>query len=62
MDCMEAMRQMPDKYFELAVVDPPYGIGMDGGQIWKSFYKKRIGITGHRAIIFANLCALQKIK
>lgn len=23
-DCMEAMREMPDKYFDLAVVDPPY--------------------------------------
>lgn len=30
MDCMEAMRQMPDKCFELAVVDPPYGIGESG--------------------------------
>ena len=26
MDCMEAMREMPDKAFELAIVDPPYGI------------------------------------
>lgn len=26
-DCMEAMRQMPDKHFDLAVVDPPYGGG-----------------------------------
>lgn len=26
MDCMEAMRKMPDKCFDLAVVDPPYGI------------------------------------
>ena len=26
MDCMEAMKQFPDKYFDLAVVDPPYGI------------------------------------
>lgn len=25
MDCMEAMKQFPDKYFDLAVVDPPYG-------------------------------------
>ena len=30
MDCMEAMRKMPDKCFDLAVVDPPYGIGIDG--------------------------------
>jgi site-specific DNA-methyltransferase (adenine-specific) len=26
MDCMELMRQYPDKHFDLAVVDPPYGI------------------------------------
>lgn len=26
MDCIEYMRQFPDKHFELAVVDPPYGI------------------------------------
>lgn len=26
-DCMEVMRQYPDKYFDLAVVDPPYGSG-----------------------------------
>ena len=27
MDCMELMAQYPDKHFELAIVDPPYGIG-----------------------------------
>ena len=27
MDCMDAMRRMPDKCFDLAVVDPPYGGG-----------------------------------
>ena len=26
-DCMEIMKQYPDKYFDLAIVDPPYGIG-----------------------------------
>ena len=30
MDCMEFMARYPDKYFELAIVDPPYGIGEDG--------------------------------
>ena len=25
MDCMDGMKQFPDKYFELAIVDPPYG-------------------------------------
>lgn len=28
-DCMEIMKQYPDKYFQLACVDPPYGIGAD---------------------------------
>lgn len=30
MDCMEGMKQFPDKFFELAIVDVPYGIGEDG--------------------------------
>lgn len=25
--CMEGMAHFPDKYFELAIVDPPYGVG-----------------------------------
>jgi len=28
-DCMDVMREMPDKAFELAIVDPPYGIGIN---------------------------------
>lgn len=27
MDCMDGMKEFPDKYFDLAIVDPPYGIG-----------------------------------
>ena len=30
MDCMDGMKQFPDKYFELAIVDPPYGINVIG--------------------------------
>ena len=33
MDCMAYMRTLPDNAFDLAVVDPPYGIGMDRGEI-----------------------------
>ena len=25
-DCMELMKEFPDNYFDLAIVDPPYGI------------------------------------
>ena len=28
-DCLEAMKKMKDNEFDLAIVDPPYGIGMD---------------------------------
>jgi site-specific DNA-methyltransferase (adenine-specific) len=29
MNCIEGMKQYPDKYFELAIVDPPYGININ---------------------------------
>ena len=28
-DCMTLMRSLPDNYFQLAIADPPYGIGAD---------------------------------
>ena len=28
-DCMDYLPQFPDKYFDLAVVDPPYGININ---------------------------------
>lgn len=31
MDCMDGMKEFPDGYFDLAIVDPPYG---DGGGTW----------------------------
>lgn len=32
-DCMELMRETPDKHYDLAIVDPPYGIGEHGGKM-----------------------------
>ena len=29
MDCMQGMKEFPDKYFDLAIVDPPYGININ---------------------------------
>jgi site-specific DNA-methyltransferase (adenine-specific) len=31
-DCIEGLKRFPDKYFDLAVVDPPYGIGEADGR------------------------------
>lgn len=28
-DCLPAMREYPDGYFDLAVVDPPYGDALE---------------------------------
>jgi len=28
-DCMDGMKEFPDKYFDLAIVDPPYGLPRD---------------------------------
>ena len=32
-DCLEYMRTLPDKAFQLAIADPPYGIGRDGQKL-----------------------------
>lgn len=43
-DNMLLMARYPDNYFDLAIVDPPYGIGMDGGNVgYKGFnnFKKK---------------------
>lgn len=29
-DCMELLKRTPDKFYDIALVDPPYGIGIDG--------------------------------
>jgi site-specific DNA-methyltransferase (adenine-specific) len=41
MDCMEGMKQFPDKYFELAIVDPPYGINVNMNMGLKKGQKKK---------------------
>jgi site-specific DNA-methyltransferase (adenine-specific) len=37
MDCMEYMKGCDDNAFDLAIVDPPYGIGRDGGETGKNW-------------------------
>ena len=55
MDCMEGMKQYPDKYFDLAVVDPPYGDGSQNVQVerersevnranWHGKHKYHLGV------------------
>lgn len=49
-DCMETMARYPDNYFDLAIVDPPYGIGEARGQ-WKSRSNNRIDKRNGKSII-----------
>jgi len=39
-DCMEVMKRYPDNYFDLAVVDPPYGIGDFNQSASRKLHKK----------------------
>ena len=43
MDCMDYMATLPDKAFDLAIIDPPYGIGEDGGKARTRGSKKTNG-------------------
>lgn len=44
-DCMEAMKDFPNNFFDLAIVDPPYGDGLHaeggGGQGWFAKYNMK---------------------
>lgn len=43
-DCMDLLRRMPDKSYDLAIVDPPYGIG--GDSLHANRGNKRNGMQG----------------
>ena len=44
-DNMQLMARYPDKYFDLAIVDPPYGIGADKQSIKPILVKQKNGTT-----------------
>jgi site-specific DNA-methyltransferase (adenine-specific) len=43
MDCMDMMREFPDGHFDLAIVDPPYGLGnkLVAGGTWSVKYQEK---------------------
>ena len=49
-DNMELMAQTPDKYYDLAIVDPPYGINMGGGKIGNSKTNYKLFAGGDTSI------------
>jgi len=40
-DNMKLMARYEDNHFDLAIVDPPYGLNLDGGQLGYSKHKKK---------------------
>lgn len=50
-DCMDGMREFPDKYFDLAIVDPPYGRkehgGVDRGRYVQQKNGNKTYVAGH---------------
>lgn len=52
-DCMNVLKDIPDNYFELAIVDPPYGGGgkadgtglrFHGGDRWDKYQQPCGGV------------------
>lgn len=39
-DCMDLMRSFPDNHFDLAIVDPPYGISAEKMNMCDGYYGK----------------------
>lgn len=39
-DCMEYLTKCPDNYFQLVIVDPPYGIGISSNPVRQAHAKK----------------------
>lgn len=63
MDCMELMAQFPDKHFDLAIVDPPYGINFakkHTGKGWVVRESKEWDKTSPQAEYFDELRRVSK--
>ena len=39
-DCMDLLKRTPDKYYELSIVDPPYGVNLNIGRNKQDMSKK----------------------
>jgi DNA modification methylase len=61
-DCVEGLKRFSDNHFDLAIVDPPYGIGASGMQIGKPILcakrngvKAKVGIMKYRKMNIGEL-------
>lgn len=54
MDCVEFMRLVPDKFFHLAIVDPPYSVGASNGSFGRGGAKSKIKEVKKDLVHYAN--------
>lgn len=60
LDCMEGMKQFPDKHFALAIVDPPYGINAPNMTMGSNPNRSGRDVRGE--IQYGRTSVAQKIK
>jgi site-specific DNA-methyltransferase (adenine-specific) len=60
MDCIEGMKHYPDKYFDLAIVDPPYGINIANNSFRQKQTKKDWDISIPDILYFTELFRVSK--
>ena len=60
MDCMEGMKEFPDNYFDLAIVDPVYGGVTQGGYMKEQGGKKVGHELAERRIYHQSIWAQEK--
>ena len=59
-DCMEIMSRYEDNYFDLAVVDPPYGIGISSNPVRQQHKKKKWDDSIPQGEYFSELIRVSK--
>ena len=60
MDCIAGMKEYPDKYFDLAIVDPPYGIGLSKNPFRQKQEKKNWDLSIPEMEYFIELFRVSK--
>ena len=59
-DCMEFMKDIPDNYYDLAIVDPPYGIGISSNPIRQQHKSKKWDIDIPNKKYFSELFRISR--
>lgn len=63
-DCLDILRALPDKCVDLVLTDPPYGIGMDGGNVgykgFNNFEKKNWDCSIPTKEVFSEIFRVSK--